>query len=100
MQLIKRGGPEGGPKVGSREEADNGIAALRQAHDAEEASKRAGEAAAAGAQEKGPTPAASAKGGGKKCGSITAVADQEPSGAVQEASHAGAGPETQPPSGW
>eukprot|EP00959_Pyramimonas_sp_CCMP1952_P052417 1095803-Pyramimonas_sp.AAC.1 len=65
MQLIKRGGPKGGPKVGTHDDANKKIEALRQSQEAEDAPKRADEA---GAQ--APAPAGGGKGadGGKGSG--------------------------------
>eukprot|EP00959_Pyramimonas_sp_CCMP1952_P291102 6089448-Pyramimonas_sp.AAC.1 len=101
MQLIKRGGPKGGTRIGSREEADKRLAALRQEHDAEEASKRAGEAAAAGALAPAAAAAAAAKAtaaAAKKCGECDAHGQKEDRavGEVEEARQEGAAP----PFGW
>ena len=63
MQLIRRGGIKGGPRISTHEEADKRPNALRNDHAAEEASKRVGEAA-----EQAPAAryaAAGAKGRGK-----------------------------------
>eukprot|EP00959_Pyramimonas_sp_CCMP1952_P448205 9385325-Pyramimonas_sp.AAC.1 len=42
MQLIRRGGIKGGPKVGTHEEADRKLGALRKRQEAEDDSRRAG----------------------------------------------------------
>ena len=77
MQLIKRGGAKGGPKVGSHEEADKRLAALQKEKETEDESKRAGEAAAPREAPGGPKPGAKKVG---ECAVSSPSADQPQEG--------------------